>query len=186
MHALARNWLAIVLRGVAAILFALLAFSMPGITILVLVLLFGFYALIDGVFNLVAVFRTGIRGHWPLLLEGIVGILAGIVTLLVPHITAVVLIYLIGFWAIFTGVFEIIAALRLWGVFGQEWMLLLSGILSLVFGFFVVARPLIGALAVVVWIAAYALIFGILLIAFGFRLRQRHRRDLAPPATAPA
>jgi len=76
LHNLARNWLALVLRGVAAIVFALLALMMPGLTILVLVFLFGIYALIDGVVNLIAAFRTGIRSHWPLLLEGIVGVLA--------------------------------------------------------------------------------------------------------------
>ncbi len=182
LHALARNWLALVLRGVAAIIFALLAFLMPGITIFVLVILFGVYALFDGVLALIAAFRTGVRSHWPLLIEGIVGVLAGIVTLARPNITTVVLIYLIGFWAIFTGIFEIVAAIRLWRVFGHEWILLLSGIASLAFGFFVMAVPLAGALAVVIWIAAYALIFGVLLISFGLRLRHWHRRGVQPSA----
>ncbi len=183
LHNLARNWLALVLRGVAAIVFALLALVMPGITILVLVSLFGIYALIDGLVNLIAAFRTGIRSHWPLLLEGIVGVLAGILTLVWPNITAVVLSYLIGFWAIVTGVFEIIAAIRLWRVFGHEWVLLLSGVVSLIFGLFVLAVPLAGALAIVIWIALYALFFGALLVGFGLRLRQWERSRLAGPAS---
>lgn len=179
LHALARNWWALVLRGIAAIIFALLAFLMPGVTIFVLVTLFGVYALIDGIVNLVAVFRTGVKDHWPLLIEAVVGTLAGILTLLWPHITALVLILLIGFWAIFTGIFEIIAAIRLWRVVGQEWLLLLSGIASVIFGFFAVSVPAAGALAIVIWIAAYALIFGILLVAFGFRLRAHRHVALA-------
>ena len=182
LHALARYWPAIVLRGVVGVLFALLAFMMPGITIFVLVTLFGFYALIDGIMNLVAAFRAGVRHHWALLLEGVVGVLAGILTLVWPNITAVALIYLIASWAIITGVFEIVAAVRLWRVFGSEWVLLLSGIISVLFGFFVFAWPLAGALAVVVWIAAYALVSGILLIGFGLRLRHFNRRIPAPDA----
>ncbi len=187
LHNLSRNWVALVVRGIAAIIFGLLALLMPGITILVLVVLFGIYALIDGVISFIAAFRTGVRSHWPLLLEGIVGVLAGILTLVWPNITAIVLSYLIGFWAIITGVFEIIAAIRLWRVFGHEWVLLLSGIISLVFGFFVLAVPLAGALAIVIWIAVYALFFGVLLIGFGLRLRHWNRSRVAaavPPNPA--
>ncbi len=183
LHNLARNWVALVVRGIAAIIFGVLALLMPGITILVLVTLFGIYALIDGVISLIAAFRTGIRSHWPLLLEGIVGVLAGVLTLAWPNITAVVFSYLIGFWAIVTGIFEIIAAIRLWRVFGHEWVLLLSGIASLIFGFFVLAVPLAGALAIVIWIAVYALIFGALLIGFGLRLRHWSRNRIAGSAS---
>ncbi len=183
LHNLARNWLALVLRGVAAIIFGLLALLMPGITILVLVFLFGIYALIDGIVNFIAVFRTGVRSHWALLLEAIVGVLAGILTLVWPGITAVVLSYLIGFWAIITGIFEIIAAIRLWRVFGHEWVLLLAGVISLIFGFFVLAVPLAGALAIVIWIAVYALVFGVLLIGFGLRLRHWNRSRIAGSAS---
>ncbi len=175
LHDLARNWVALVARGMAAIIFGLLALLMPGITILVLVILFGVYALFDGVIDGVAAFRTGFRSHWPLFLEGIVGILAGILTLVWPHITAVVLSYFIGFWAIITGIFELVAAIRLWRVFGHEWILLLSAVASLIFGFFVLAVPLAGALAIVIWIAVYAIVFGLLLISFGLRLRHWHR-----------
>ncbi len=183
LHSITRNWLAIVLRGVAAIVFGLLALFMPGITLFALVFLFGVYALLDGVINLIGFFRTGIRDHWPLLLEGVVGILAGILAFVWPHITALVLVYLIGFWAIFTGILELVAALRLWKVLGHEWLLLLSGIASLAFGFFVFAVPLAGALAIVIWIGFYAILFGALLVSFGLRLRHRHHGSVHPAAT---
>jgi uncharacterized membrane protein HdeD (DUF308 family) len=179
LHALARNWPALVLRGVVALIFALLAFMMPGVTIFVLVLMFGFYAMVDGVLNLVAAFRTGVKHHWPLVVEGALGVVAGIVTLVWPHITAFVLVTLIGFWAIFTGVFEVVAAIRLWRAMGQEWLLLLSGIASLIFGMLVVVAPMAGALAIAIWVAAYAAIFGVLLIGFGLRLRAFSKRHLA-------
>jgi uncharacterized membrane protein HdeD (DUF308 family) len=183
LHALARNWPTLVLRGVVALIFALLSFLMPGITVFVLVTLFGIYALFDGVLNLIAVFRTGIKHHWPLLVEGILGIAAGILTLIWPHITVLILISLIGFWAILTGVFEIVAAVRLWRAMGSEWLLLLSGFASVAFGLFAVAAPAAGALAIAIWIAAYAAVFGVLLIGFGLRLRAHNKRHLAAGST---
>lgn len=185
LHALARNWAALVFRGVAALVFALLTFLMPGITVFLLVLLFGFYALLDGILNLVAVFRTGLNHHWPLLIEGVLSIVAGILTLIWPHITALILISLIGFWAIFTGIFEIVAAVRLWRAMGGEWLLLLSGFASVAFGLFAIAVPAAGALAIAVWIALYAMIVGVLLVGFGLRLRNWNKRHIAA-AGAPA
>ena len=176
LHALARNWLAIVLRGVAAIIFGVLAFAMPGVTLLFLVTLFGVYALFDGVINLIGAFRAGVGQHWTLFFEGVIGVLAGIAALIWPHITIFILIYLVGFWAIFTGVLEVASAIRLWRQLGSEWLLLLSGVASLLFGFFVMAVPLAGAIAVAVWIGAYALLFGVLLVLFGIRLRRVARR----------
>ena len=182
LHALAKNWLAIVLRGVAAIIFGLLAFTMPGVTLLFLVTLFGVYALFDGVINLIGAFRSGVGSHWTLFFEGLVGVLAGIAALIWPHITIFVLVYVIGFWAILTGILGIASAIRLWKQLGSEWLLLLSGVASLLFGFFVLAVPLAGALAVAVWIGAYALLFGVLLVFFGLRLRRVARRHVAPPS----
>jgi len=112
LDTLARNWWALALRGVAAVLFGLLTFFLPGITLVTLVLLFGAYALVDGLFNLLAFFRVASH-HWALLVEGVIGIIAGIVTFTWPTITAIALLYLIAFWAIFTGVFEIVAGIRL-------------------------------------------------------------------------
>jgi uncharacterized membrane protein HdeD (DUF308 family) len=174
LHLLARYWWVLALRGVLAVLFGLFAFFIPGITLLTLVLLFGAYVLLDGIFDLVAATRSPSH-HWALVLEGIVGIIAGILTFLWPGITAMVLLYLIAFWAIFTGVLEIIAGIRLRQVLSDEIWLILMGVLSLLFGLFILIFPGAGALAVVYWIGAYALLFGIMLLALAFRLRSfRH------------
>jgi uncharacterized membrane protein HdeD (DUF308 family) len=174
LHLLARYWWVLALRGVLAVLFGLFAFFIPGITLLSLVLLFGAYVLLDGIFDLVAATRSPSH-HWALVLEGIVGIIAGILTFLWPGITAIVLLYLIAFWAIFTGVLEIIAGIRLRQVLSDEVWLILMGVLSLLFGLFILIFPSAGALAIVFWIGAYALLFGIMLLALAFRLRSfRH------------
>src|SRR6516165_7806345 len=133
LHTLAKNWWALALRGLVAVLFGLLTFSLPGITLITLVLLFGAYTLMDGVFNIIASFRVASH-HWALLFEGIVGIIAGILTFAWPTITAIVLFYLIAFWAIFTGILEIIAGIHLRKVLPNEWLLLVIGVLSLLFG----------------------------------------------------
>ena len=112
VHTLARNWWALALRGLAAVLFGLLTFLLPGITLVTLVLLFGAYALVDGIVNVIAFIRVASH-QWALLIEGVIGLIAGILTFVWPAITALVLLYLIAFWAVFTGVFEIIAGIRL-------------------------------------------------------------------------
>ena len=138
-----------------AVLFGLLTFLLPGITLATLVLLFGAYALVDGIFNVIAFFKVA-----SLLVEGVIGIIAGVLTFAWPAITAFVLLYLIAFWALFTGVFEIIATIRLRKAISNEWLPLLMGVLSLLFGLFILYAPGTGALAIVLWIGAYALIFG--------------------------
>ena len=186
LKALAKNWWAIALRGVAAVIFGILAMAMPGITLAVLVLLFGAYALVEGVFNLVAAIRhrDGEAPWWALVLEGVVSIAAGIAAFVVPGLTALALIYLIGAWAIVTGVLEVVAAIRLRRVITGEWWLAVSGVLSLIFGAFVMLFPGAGALAVVLWIGAYAFIFGLLLVALALRLRShgRHTHEAIPHA----
>lgn len=173
---LARNWGAIAIRGVAAIIFGLLTFLMPGLTLAALVLLFGAYALVDGVFSIIAAVRrrAGDPPWWALLLEGVVGIAAGIVTFALPGLTAVTLIYVIAAWAIVTGVLEVAAAVRLRRQLSGEWRLVLSGILSIVFGVLMMMAPGAGALAMMLWIGAYAIVFGVLLLALAFRLRRAH------------
>jgi uncharacterized membrane protein HdeD (DUF308 family) len=174
LHSLARNWWALALRGLVAVLFGLLTFLLPGITLATLVLLFGAYALADGIFNVIAFFKVASH-QWALLIEGVIGVIAGVLTFAWPAITALVLLYLIAFWAIFTGVLEIVAAVRLRKAISNEWLLLLMGVLSLLFGLFILFVPGAGALAIVLWIGAYALVFGIFLMAFAFRLRgHRH------------
>ena len=170
LHMLARNWWAVALRGLAASLFGLLTIFLPGVTLVTLILLFGAYVLVDGVFNAIAAFRSASH-HWALLIEGLIGILAGIVTFAWPAMTAIALLYLIAFWAILTGAFEIAAGIRLRNVIANEWALILMGALSLLFGVFILFAPGAGALAIVLWIGVYALIFGILLLALAFRLR---------------
>ena len=179
LHTLAQNWWALALRGFVALLFGLLTFFVPGITLVTLVLWFGAYALVDGFFNVIAFFRLPVH-HWALLIEGVIGIIAGILTFAWPAITAVALLYVIAFWAIFTGVFEIIAGIRLRKEITNEWLLLVQGALSLLFGILILFAPGVGALAIVLWIGAYACVFGIALLALAFRLRG-HQRLIAQP-----
>ena len=172
---LARIWWVLALRGVLAVLFGLIAFFWPGITLVSLIYLFGAYALIDGIFAVLAAFnRMAGQGHWwATLIEGVAGILAGVAAFVWPGLTALALVYLIAAWAIVTGVLEIAAAIRLRREISGEWLLVLGGIVSMLFGLYAVAFP--GAGLALVWaIGAYALFWGIVLIALGFGLRGRH------------
>lgn len=173
--ALSRNWWMLALRGVVAVIFGILAFIWPGLTLWALVYLFGAYVLIDGVAALVSAFtgRDVDDRWWVLLLEGLAGIAAGLVAFIWPGMTAFVLLYLIAAWAIVTGIIEIVAAIRLRKEIEGEWVLALSGLASIIFGVLMVIWPGAGALAVVWLIAAYAIFFGILLIFLAFRVRNR-------------
>jgi uncharacterized membrane protein HdeD (DUF308 family) len=171
LQLLARRWWALALRGVIAVLFGLLTFFIPGVTLISLVLLFGFYAILDGIFDIVSAMKAP-GHHWPLLVEGIVGIVAGIVTFMWPGITAMFLLYLIAFWAILTGVLEIVAGIRLREVIANEMLLILMGVISTLFGILIIIFPGAGALAIIIWIGAYAVVFGIILIVLAFRLRS--------------
>jgi uncharacterized membrane protein HdeD (DUF308 family) len=174
LHALAKNWWLLLLRGIAAIIFGVLAFIWPGLTLLVLVILYGAYALVDGVLSLAAAVmgRGGPVPTWWLVVVGLLGIAAGILTFVWPGITALVLILFIGAWALVTGIFEIIGAIRLRKEIDDEWMLILSGVLSVLFGLGVMILPGAGALALIWVIAIYAIIFGVLMIALALRLRK--------------
>jgi uncharacterized membrane protein HdeD (DUF308 family) len=176
---LAHNWWILALRGLCAIIFGILAFVWPGVTLGVLVLLYGAYALVDGVLAIIAALSkrqgSGLP-WWALLLEGLLGIAAGIVTFVWPGITALFLLFLIAGWAIVTGVFEIIAAIRLRKEIEGELWLALSGIVSIIFGVLLFVRPGAGALTVVWLIGAYAIFFGIFLLALAFRLKRFKER----------
>jgi uncharacterized membrane protein HdeD (DUF308 family) len=180
VNTLAHNWWTLVLRGLAAIIFGILAYVWPDITFTVLVLLFGAYALWDGVFALISAFRTQGERRWFLVLEGLVGIGAGLVTFFWPGAATLAILTIIAAWAIVTGVFEIIGAIRLRKEIEGEWFLLLSGLLSVLFGIALVIWPVAGLVAVTWMIGAYAIIFGVLLMVLGFRLRNWSDRRLAP------
>lgn len=175
----ARTWWAVVIRGVAAILFGIIALLLPGSALLALVLLFGAYALVDGIFALLGAVRAieSNQRFGALLFQGIVGVIVGILTFVRPGITGLVLLYLIAFWAIITGVFEIIEAVEMRRVIRNEWLLILGGALSVIFGVVIFFAPVTGALAVVVIIGIYAIIFGALLVGLGLRLRNWEQRE---------
>lgn len=178
-NALARNWWLVVLRGVLAILFGLTAFVWPDITWVVLITMFGIYALVDG---LVAV-GTGLSRAkdsprwWAFLVEGLVSIAAAVVALIWPQLTGLILVLVIAGWAVLTGILEIIAAIRLRHEISNEWLLALGGIVSIALGVILFSRPVAGGIAIIWTVAAYAVIFGILLIALGFRLRSQNAPD---------
>ncbi len=175
---LAKHWWSPVLRGLVAIVVGIIALALPGITLGVLVILFGAYSLIDGIAALVAAYRSSRLGErWGVLLfEGVAGMIAGVVTFSWPAITGLVLIYLIGSWALLTGVLEVVAAVRLRKHIAGEWLLALSGIASVLFGILVMTVPLAGALAIALWVGIYSLVFGVILIGFGMRLRAWSQR----------
>lgn len=170
-----KEWGWIALRGLCAVIFGLLALALPGITLTVLVILWGSYALVDGVLALVAGvrMREGGKPLWPLIIVGLLGIAAGVVTFFWPGVTALTLIFIIGFWAIAIGLFQIIAAVRLRKQIEGEWLHALSGLLSIVFGLAVVLRPGAGAIAFAWLIGWFAILLGVMLIAMALRLRSR-------------
>ena len=170
---LARSWGWVVLRGVAAILFGILAFARPNLTLTVLVIFWGAYALLDGLLALIAGLRIkdGGKPMWSLIVLGLLGIAAGVLTFLWPGLTAIVLLSFIAAWALVTGIFQVVAAIRLRKVITNEWMMVLSGLLSIAFGVLMLVRPNAGALAVIWIIGWYAILFGVLVVMLGFRLK---------------
>ncbi|HYS08063.1 MAG TPA: HdeD family acid-resistance protein [Myxococcales bacterium] len=184
---LAQNWWALVIRGVAGVLFGIGALVWPPAAVAVLVLLFGAYALMDGIFNIVAAVRApreGRRWGW-LLFSGVTGIATGLIAFFFPGITAVALVLLVASWSVVTGVAEIIAAIRLRKLIRHEWLLILSGLLSVAFGVLLFLLPAAGAVALAIWIGAYMLVFGALLIGFGIRLRSWNRTNRTSETGAP-
>ena len=163
------KWWVVALRGVVAVLFGIVALVYPGMTLAALVILFGAYAIADGFCALFgAVGSDGKDRLWHVL-AGIIGIGLGILVFAYPGITGLALVYLIGIWAILTGVLEIVAGFEL--PMSRDWLLALAGLLSVVFGVYVLANPGSGALAIVWTIGGYAVLFGIVLCVLAFRLR---------------
>jgi uncharacterized membrane protein HdeD (DUF308 family) len=184
MNTLAQNWWALTIRGSLAIAFGLLAWAWPGMTLILLIVLFGAYALADGLFAIVSAVRQARRHErwWPVAIEGVLGIAAGIVTFFVPAAAAITFLVVIAAWALTTGVLEIVAAIRLRKQIKGEWLLAMSGILSVAFGVLLIMRPGPGLLAIVWLMAAYAVAYGVVLIALSLRLR-RARSISAQPTT---
>jgi uncharacterized membrane protein HdeD (DUF308 family) len=174
---LVRNWWALALRGGLAVLFGIAAFVLPGLTLALLIALFGAYALIDGLLAIVAGVKAAEHHErfGSLLWRGILGIAAGLAAFVLPVATAVVLTLIIGVWAIVTGVLEIVAAVRLHRAHG-EWLLIVNGVLSVLFGLVLVFAPGLGLLTLVWIIGGYAIFFGLIMLMLAFRLRARHAR----------
>lgn len=169
-----RTWWMLLLRGLAAIVFGILTWLQPAISLAALVLLFGAYSFVDGIFGTWAAI-AGRKDHehwWVLLLAGLLGIGVGILTFIAPGITALALLFYIAIWAIATGVLEIVAAIRLRKEIEGEWLLFLAGLASVVFGIFLAAQPGVGAIAVLWLIGSYAILFGALLVALAFKARH--------------
>src|SRR5262245_51558238 len=185
LHALAKCWWLLLLRGIAAILFGVLAFIWPGLTLVTLVLLYGAFALVDGVISLIAAFNGSAKPvpTWWLVVVGLLGIAAGIVTFTWPAITAILLVLFIGAWALVHGVFEIIGAIQLRKEIDNEWMLIISGALSVIFGLLVMIAPGAGALGLIWAIAGYSILFGVPFIGLALRLRK-HSHPAASSAAA--
>jgi len=183
LQTLGRNWWLVLLRGIAAIVFGLLAWAWPGVTLVTLVLFWGAYALVDGIAALVGGWKTKDHGKpmWTVVLVGIVGIAAGIFTFMQPGVTAIALLMLIAVWAIVQGVFEISAAIRLRKEIQNEWLLILGGALSIAFGVLMILNPGAGAIAVLWLIGVFAVAYGVLLVMLSFKLK---RHGAATPAPA--
>jgi uncharacterized membrane protein HdeD (DUF308 family) len=173
LNALARNWWLILLRGIAAVIFGVLTFIWPGLSLLTLVLLYAAFAFVDGVFALWAAIVGGQPApRWWLAIIGVLGIAVGLLTLLMPGVTALVLLIFIAAWAIIIGIMQIIGAIQLRKEIDNEWWLVASGALSVLFGLVLIVFPGAGALGLIFVIGAYAIIYGIMLIALAFRLKK--------------
>ena len=170
---LAHNWWMLCLRGILALVFGLLCVAYPGVTLIVMKIMFGVYALLDGILALASSISAAKgRPRWrSTLLEGAAGIFLGLLILIWTDITAFGLLYLIGVWAIITGIFEITAAIRLRQHFTNEWLLIMGGAASVIFGLLILVIPRAGVLAVVWWIGTYAIFFGMVFVALALRLR---------------
>ena len=172
LHSLAKHWWVLALRGIAAIVFGVLAFAWPGITVVSLVILYGAYAFVDGVFSIFAAIGGGTPApRWGLAVVGILGVLAGLIAFANPVLVGIYLLWFIGAWALVSGVMEIIGAIRLRKEIDNEWMLILHGVISVLFGILMLVEPLTAALALIWVIGAYAIAAGLIMIALAFKLK---------------
>jgi uncharacterized membrane protein HdeD (DUF308 family) len=178
LQILGRNWWVLVVRGLVAILFGILAFIVPGLTLAVLVALVGAYLLVDGVAMLVALVRgdpVARRSAWSVGIIGVLGIAAGIIAFIWPEITALSLLYVTSAWAIVMGVFQLVAAIRLRREIEGELWLGLGGLISIAFGILLVVNPGAGLLSLTWLVGVWAILFGIANLVLGWRLRELHQ-----------
>ena len=180
--ALARNWWAVALRGVAGIIFGLIAILAPAAAMVSLALLFGAYLLIDGVFALVAAARAaGHHERWGMLLaEGVLNLIMGGIVFVFPAGAILAFVFVTAAWALITGGLMLASASNLHVSHGR-WWLALGGIVSLIWGVLLVVAPLAGALVLTWWLGVYAILFGISMLVLGFQLRGRHRGAYGAP-----
>lgn len=171
---LARNWWMFLLRGILALLFGIIALFFPASAFLSLVIVFGAFALVDGIFAIVSAFTSNAKSEnwWWLILEGVVGIVIGVLTLIQPAAMGEAWLILIAAWAIVTGVFEVITAIRLRKMIEGELWMIIGGLVSIAFGILVLVYPASGAIAVGLLIALYAILFGALFVMLGLNLRK--------------
>jgi uncharacterized membrane protein HdeD (DUF308 family) len=182
------RWWAIALRGLAAIIFGLLAVFAPGAAFISLVFIFGVYALLDGVLELSFATRSASDARGWVIGRGLISIIAGVVAIARPDMGAIALLYVIAAWAIVSGVLEIASAIRLRKMIRHEWLLALEGVLSIAFGIALIISPLAGAIVIGLWVGAFALVFGGMLIGTAFRLRsylREHPEVTAGPGALP-
>ncbi|MEU6711613.1 HdeD family acid-resistance protein [Nonomuraea sp. NPDC046802] len=179
MGDISRTWWLLLVRGIAAIIFGILTWAWPAITLLVLVIIFGVFALVNGVFALGAGFRHGEQSRVWLIVSGIIGILAGIVALVWPGITSLALLFVVAFWAILAGISEIAAGFHLRKTIEDEWMLIVGGILLVLFGIILLLWPGAGLLSLVWLLGFFAILYGIAMAVLAFRVKK-----LTPGATA--
>ena len=174
IEALKRNWWVLVIRGVCGIAFGVIAFAYPGLALATLVILFGAWVLVDGVFRIVGATagRTSDPDWGFHLIVGILGVVIGFLTFSAPGLTALILVIYIGAWALMIGAVEIALAIKLRRELKGEWLLVLMGLASIIFAVVLLWNPGPGALALLWLIASYAIVLGILAIIFGFRLRS--------------
>ncbi len=177
LEAITRNWWTLLLRGGIAVLFGILVFALPTLTLASTIIFFGAYALVDGVFNTVgALFNIGkYEGWWVSLLGGLVGIVAGIVVMSWPGLTALSVLWLIALWAVATGILQIVAAVRLRRDIDGEWFMGLGGALSVFFGILLFVWPSTGIVTLLWLVGVYAFIFGVVMMVLSFRVRSAHK-----------
>jgi uncharacterized membrane protein HdeD (DUF308 family) len=186
LPAVSRNWWIAAVRGMFAMVVGVLAFVWPAATLEVLVLLFGAYALLDGITTLLLALRAigSQQRAWPSIIGGLIGILTGVATFALPGLVALSLVYVVAAWAVITGALQIVTAICLRDVISGEWRLAAGGALSILFGLLLMTGPLAGALTLVFLFGLYAIAAGISQVAFGLHVRRLSQRLRQPHAAA--